>query len=70
VSERDDSIESLRLRARRRLPRAVFDFIDGGAESEETLRRNRRDFERIALVPDCFVDVAARDSSARLLAKP
>ena len=32
------NIEELRLAAKRRLPRAVFDFIDGGAEDERTLR--------------------------------
>jgi isopentenyl diphosphate isomerase/L-lactate dehydrogenase-like FMN-dependent dehydrogenase len=35
------NIEELRRQARGRLPRAVFDFIDGGAEDEGTLRENR-----------------------------
>ena len=45
------SIEELRLAARRRLPRSVFDFIDGGAEDERTLRENRAAFERVRLMP-------------------
>ena len=35
------NIEDLRLMAKRRLPRAIFDFFDGGAEDEVTLRDNR-----------------------------
>jgi len=39
-------IEDLRLRARRTLPHALFDFIEGGAQDEVTVRRNREDFAR------------------------
>ena len=52
------SIDDLRRLARSRLPRFVFDFIDGGAEDEITLRRNRQDFERIELLPRVLVDVS------------
>jgi len=55
------NIDELRLRARRRLPRAVFDFIDGAAEDEVTLRRNRAAFARHALVPRVAVDVSSVD---------
>jgi L-lactate dehydrogenase (FMN-dependent) and related alpha-hydroxy acid dehydrogenases len=41
------NIEDLRKRARRRLPRAVFDYIDGAAEDELTARRNREYFQRL-----------------------
>jgi (S)-mandelate dehydrogenase len=64
---RDDSIASLRGRAKRRLPRAVFDFIDGGAETETTLRRNVDDFQGLQLLPHCFADVSTRDLSVSLL---
>ena len=40
------SIGELREQAKRRLPRAVFDFFDGGAEDEQTLRENRAAFDR------------------------
>ena len=53
------SIEDLRQAARRRLPRAIFDFIDGGAEDELTLRDNRQAFERIRLLPRVLNDVSA-----------
>ncbi|MEX2241038.1 MAG: hypothetical protein WD775_10155 [Burkholderiales bacterium] len=39
--ERAVNIEDLRRLARSRLPRSVFDFFDGGAEDETTLRDNR-----------------------------
>src|SRR4051794_5538992 len=43
------NIEDLRCEAKRRLPRVVFDYIDGGAENESTLRANCRAFERVTL---------------------
>jgi L-lactate dehydrogenase (cytochrome) len=44
-------IDAMRERARRILPKAVFDFVDGGAEDETTLRRNESDFRHLALLP-------------------
>lgn len=61
------SIEDLRQLARRRLPRAVFDFFDGGAEDEITLRENRAAFERVRLLPKVLVDVARVDPSTTIL---
>ncbi len=55
------SIEDLRQIARRRLPRAIFDFFDGGAEDEVTLRENRAAFERVRLLPKVLVNVAKVD---------
>ncbi len=52
--------------ARRRLPRAIFDFFDGGAEDEVTLRGNRAAFERLRLVPRVLVDVAEVDTRTPL----
>ena len=45
------NIEDLRRAAKRRLPRVVFDYIDGGAETEWTLRANCRAFEAVTLRP-------------------
>ncbi|MGC2498753.1 MAG: alpha-hydroxy acid oxidase, partial [Acidobacteriaceae bacterium] len=59
-------IEDLRDLAQRRLPRAIFDFLDGGAEDEWTLRQNRAQFSRWGLVPRFPVDVAHRDLRTRL----
>lgn len=60
------NIEDLRRLARRRLPRAIFDFFDGGAEDEVTLRENRAAFERIRLLPKVLVNVAQVDTTVRL----
>src|SRR5919204_2181120 len=60
------SIEDLRHVARRRLPRAIFDFFDGGAEDEVTLRENRAAFERVRLLPKVLVNVANVDMSTEL----
>jgi (S)-mandelate dehydrogenase len=64
------SIEELRRAAKRRLPRAVFDFIDGGAEDELTLRANRAAFERQRLLPRVLVDVSSVDTRTDILGLP
>ena len=61
------SIEDLRQAARRRLPRAIFDFIDGGAQDEVTLRHNLEDFRRLSLLPRVLTDVASREQSVTVL---
>ena len=61
------SIEDLRRLAKRRLPRAVFDFFDGGAEDEVTLRDNCAAFERVRLAPKMLVGVARIDTETILL---
>ena len=61
------SIADLRRLAQRRLPRALFDFYDGGAEDESTLRANRDAFERCRLRPRVLRDVAEVDASTTLL---
>jgi isopentenyl diphosphate isomerase/L-lactate dehydrogenase-like FMN-dependent dehydrogenase len=55
------NIEDLRRAARRRLPRVVFDYIDGGAEDEWTLRANCRAFEAVTFRPRCAVAVPSCD---------
>lgn len=52
------SIEDLRQAARARLPRMLFDFYDGGAEEELTLRANREAFQAQRILPHVLVDVA------------
>lgn len=61
------SIADLRLMAKRELPNFLFEYIDGGAEDEMTLKRNRRCFEEWLLVPDMLVDVSTRNQSVQLL---
>lgn len=61
------SIADLRLAARRKLPRAVFDYIDGGAEDEVTLTNNRSAFDRYQLNARALVDVSNIDLSTTIL---
>jgi L-lactate dehydrogenase (cytochrome) len=61
------TIEDLRRQARRRLPRAVFDFVEGGAGDEVTLARNREALGRLVLAPRVLVDVAKRDQAVTVL---
>jgi (S)-mandelate dehydrogenase len=64
------SIADLRTLARRRLPRAVFDFYDGGAEDEVTLAGNRDAYARWRLSPRVLVNVAAATTRCELLGAP
>src|SRR5580765_1329078 len=61
------NIEDLRRRAKRRLPRVVFDYIDGGAEDESTLRANCRAFETATLRPRCAVATPVCDLRTTVL---
>jgi isopentenyl diphosphate isomerase/L-lactate dehydrogenase-like FMN-dependent dehydrogenase len=61
------NIADLRNLARRRLPRVVFDYVDGGAEDEITLRENRRAFDEIAFRPRQAVAIPRCDLRARTL---
>ncbi|PIJ48485.1 hypothetical protein BL250_15170 [Erwinia sp. OLTSP20] len=60
--EKCASIADIRLLAHKNVPQVIFDFVDGGAGGEITLRNNQADFERISLLPQCLVDVSAQDT--------
>src|SRR5262249_62179344 len=67
------SVEDLRSLARRRLPEVVFDYLDGGAEGEVTLRENRRAFDAVTfrprqgiVIPQCDLRVRALGSDLAL----
>ena len=60
-------IEDLRQIARRKVPRAFFDYAHSGSYAEETLRANREDMEGIKLRQRVLIDVAERDLSATIL---
>ena len=60
------SANDFREAARRRLPRFLFDYADGGAYAEETLRRNVGDLASIALRQRVLRDVASIDLSTTL----
>ena len=61
------SVADLRRLARRRLPRGVFDYIDGGAEDERTLADNTRAFARLTFKPRVLRDVAEVDTRTTIL---
>jgi L-lactate dehydrogenase (cytochrome) len=64
------NIADLRRLARERLPRMVFDYIDGGADDEITLSRNSARLREIELVWDALVDVARIDTGASIMGEP
>jgi L-lactate dehydrogenase (cytochrome) len=61
------NIEDLRRAAKRRLPRVVFDYIDGGAEDERTLRANCRAFEEVTFRPRCAIATPVCDLRVSVL---
>src|SRR6266536_1641158 len=61
------NIEDLRRVAERRLPRVLFDYIDGGADAELTLRANSRAFEAVTFRPRCAVATPACDLGTTVL---
>ena len=68
--ERCVTIDDYRRLARRRLPRGVFDYIDGGAEDERTLRGNSSSFSRLEWRPRVLRDVSDLDTGTTLLGQP
>ncbi len=63
------SVNDLRLIARRRLPRGVFDYIDGGAEDETTYARNTQAFRDLEFRPRILNNVALVDTSTTVLGR-
>lgn len=56
--------------ARRRAPRAVFDYVDGGAEREVAVRRSTAAFDRVVFHPHTMVDVTSVDTTSTVLGRP
>jgi L-lactate dehydrogenase (cytochrome) len=63
-------IEDLRDIARRRVPRAFFDYVEAGSYAQETLRANREDMQRIKLRQRVLVDMSKRDLSTIIVGEP
>jgi L-lactate dehydrogenase (cytochrome) len=64
------SIADLRALARRRVPRAIFDYADGGSYAELTLRRNAADLDALAFRQRVMVDVSGISLATTLLGAP
>jgi L-lactate dehydrogenase (cytochrome) len=65
--ERAASIADIRAMARRRVPPSVFDYTDGAAGTESTLRRSRNAYHRVEFTPRVLRDVSAVDPSVAML---
>src|ERR1043166_791694 len=61
------NIEALRRAARRRIPKVVFDYLDGGADGEVTLRENCRIFDDVVFRPRQAVQLATCSLATRVL---
>jgi len=61
------NVDDLRTLAKRRLPKAVFDYLDGGAEAEVTLRENSRVFDDVTFRPRQAVAVATCDLTTSVI---
>ena len=64
------NVYDLRAAAKRRLPRAVFEFVDRGSEDGIAVANNRTAFERIKLRHRALVDVSGRTMNTTLFGKP
>lgn len=63
------NVEDYRRRARSALPRLVFDYIDGGAEDERCMQRNRDALEALPLIPECLRDTSKVDIGIELFGR-
>ena len=63
------NVDDLRKLAKRRLPIGVFDYIDGGAEDEITLRRNVEAYKKVSFKPRVLRDMANIDTSTSLFGR-
>jgi (S)-mandelate dehydrogenase len=63
------NIEDLHRMAKRKLPKIIFDYIEGGVEDERGLARNEAAFHKHRLLPRYLVDVANRDQSATVFGR-
>jgi lactate 2-monooxygenase len=62
-------VAALEARARRALPKEAYAYIAAGAGNEDTVRENRRAFERWRIVPRMLRDVSERDTTVELLGR-
>ncbi|MGY9057098.1 MAG: alpha-hydroxy-acid oxidizing protein, partial [Alphaproteobacteria bacterium] len=63
------NVEDLRVLAKKRVPKIVFDFIEGGVDDEHGLDRNEGSFSARGLVPRYMVDISTIDQSTQLFGR-
>src|SRR5579872_2390836 len=64
------NVDGYRVAARRRLPKAVFDFVEGGAEDESTIAANRSAFASLRFLPRIHEHALPVDLSTTLCGRP
>ncbi len=64
------NIDDLRKVAKRRLPKAVYEYVAGGSYRELTVARNRADLDRLAFAPNNMVDVRQQNTATTMLGDP
>jgi L-lactate dehydrogenase (cytochrome) len=69
-AERCLDIADLRRAAKRAVPKAIFDYVDGAANDEVTARANCDDFDRLRILPRALIDVSSIDMSTTVLGQP
>src|SRR3954451_22680692 len=69
-ANRIHNVADARRRARRVLPRALFDYIDGGSDDELTVASNESAFRKLTIRPRMGVDMGAPDLSTTVLGTP
>jgi len=69
LRQRFPTIEELRRRARRRVPRFAFDFVDGGANDEECARRNATALSAVELLPRYCIDPKGTSTEVELFGR-
>jgi (S)-mandelate dehydrogenase len=69
MSTKSFNVEAYRILAQRRLPKMLFDYLEGGADDEIGMKHNREVFEHYRLMPRRLVDVSKRDTSIELFGR-
>ena len=69
MSTKPVNVEDYRILAQKRLPKVVFDYLEGGADDEIGMKHNREVFERYRFMPRRLVDVSKRDTSIGLFGR-
>jgi (S)-mandelate dehydrogenase len=69
MSTKPVNVEDYRILAQKRLPKVVFDYLEGGADDEIGMKHNREVFERYRLMPRRLVDVSKRDTGIELFGR-
>ena len=63
------NLDDLRILVKKRVPKLIYDFIEGGVDDEGGLERNEAAYKRLALAPRYMVDISKLDQSTRLFGR-